>query len=163
MAGDTLSTAAVIAGGFAIQITGRNWIDPALSLVIAGLILWSSIGIVLETLKILLEGAPRGLALTEIRSSLQSVEGVRDVYDLHVWSLGSQLRALACHVRIDDIPPSESQCILLELQELARHEFHIAHTTIQFEHEGCEGCVVSVEEMAISDAGHHHGHHHHAH
>ena len=172
MAGDTLSTAAVIVGGFAIQLTGRNWIDPALSLVIAGLILWSSIGIVRETLNILLEGTPRGLAVAEIRNSLQSVEGVLDVHDLHVWSLGSQSRALACHVRIEDIPPSESQCILLKLQDKARHEFQIAHTTIQFEHEGCEareGCVVSVEEMAIGGDGHthhghgHHSHHHHAH
>lgn len=172
MAGDTLSTAAVIGGGLAIQLTGQNWIDPALSLVIAGLILWSSIGIVREALNILLEGTPRGLAVSEIRSSLQGVEGVLDVHDLHVWSLGSQSRALACHVRIDDIPPSESQCILLKLQEKARHEFHIAHTTIQFEHEGCEareGCVVSVEEMTMGGDDHahhghsHHGHHHHAH
>ena len=161
MAGDTLSTAAVIAGGFAIQLTGRNWIDPALSLVIAALILWSSLGIVRETLNILLEGTPRGLAVAEIRSRMQRVEGVLDVHDLHVWSLGSQSRALACHVRIADIPPSESNCILLALQTLARREFHIAHTTIQFEHEGCQaaskGCVVPAEEM-VADCGHHHAH-----
>lgn len=166
MAGDTLSTAAVIGGGFAIQLSGQNWIDPALSLVIAGLILWSSVGIVRETLNILLEGTPSGLVVSEIRSSLQGVEGVLDVHDLHVWSLGSQSRALACHVRIDDIPPSESQCILVKLQDKARHEFHIAHTTIQFEHEGCEardGCVVPVEEMGVGDDGHHHGHGHHHH
>lgn len=160
MAGDTLSTAAVIAGGFAIQITGQNWIDPALSLVIAALILWSSLGIVRETLNILLEGAPRGLAVAQIRSRMQCVEGVLDVHDLHVWSLGSNSRALACHVRIADIPPSESSCILLALQSLARREFHIVHTTIQFEHEGCqarEGCVVPAEEMT-ADCGHHHAH-----
>ncbi len=171
MAGDTLSTAAVIAGGFAIQFTGENWIDPALSLIIAGLILWSSLGIVRETLNILLEGTPRGLTLSTMRERMQSLDGVLNVHDLHVWSLGSQSRALSCHVTIDDIPPSESNCILLKLQEMARHEFHIAHTTIQFEHEGCEareGCVVPVEKM-ISDCAddlhehHHHGPHHHAH
>lgn len=171
MAGDTLSTAAVIAGGFAIQFTGENWIDPALSLIIAGLILWSSLGIVRETLNILLEGTPRGLTLSTMRERMQSLDGVLNVHDLHVWSLGSQSRALSCHVTIDDIPPSESNCILLKLQEMARHEFHIAHTTIQFEHEGCEareGCVVPAEEM-ISDCAddlhehHHHGPHHHAH
>ncbi len=171
MAGDTLSTAAAIAGGFAIQFTGENWIDPALSLIIAGLILWSSLGIVRETLNILLEGTPRGLTLSTMRERMQSLDGVLNVHDLHVWSLGSQSRALSCHVTIDDIPPSESNCILLKLQDMARHEFHIAHTTIQFEHEGCEareGCVVPVEEM-ISDCAddlhkhHHHGPHHHAH
>ena len=63
MAGDTLSTAAVIAGGAGILFTGQNWIDPVLSLLIAALILWSSIGIVRETLNILLEGTPRGCSL----------------------------------------------------------------------------------------------------
>uniref|UniRef100_E6PX98 Cation diffusion facilitator family transporter n=1 Tax=mine drainage metagenome TaxID=410659 RepID=E6PX98_9ZZZZ len=168
MAGDTLSTAAVIAGGAGILLTGQNWIDPVLSLVIAALILWSSLDIVRETLNILLEGTPRGLALGRMRERMESLDGVLNVHDLHVWSLGSQSRALACHVTIDDIPPSESNCILLKLQELARHEFHIHHTTIQFEHAGCEvldGCVVSMAEMASDDGHDHHGHghHHHAH
>jgi cobalt-zinc-cadmium efflux system protein len=156
MAGDTLSTAAVIAGGAAILFTGRNWIDPVLSLLIAALILWSSIAIVRETLNILLEGAPRGVSLNTIRTGMEGVEGVVNVHDLHVWSLGSHTSALACHVTIDDIPPSESACILLKLNHLLREHFQIAHTTIQFEHIGCEelqGCVVPMEEMS---GGHDH-------
>jgi cobalt-zinc-cadmium efflux system protein len=165
MAGDTLSTAAVIAGGFAIQLTGQNWIDPVLSIVIAALILWSSIDIVRETLNILLEGTPRGMNLTKIRAGMESVEGVINVHDLHVWSLGSQSHALACHIQIEDIPPSESNCILLKINALAKENFHIHHTTIQFEHVGCcdelDGCVVPVAEM-IAESGHdhHHGHSH---
>jgi cobalt-zinc-cadmium efflux system protein len=144
-------------------VTGHNWIDPVLSLIIAGLILWSSLGIVRETLNILLEGAPRGLHLEKIRSEMESIEGVLDVHDLHVWSLGSNTHALACHVTIADIPPSESNCILVKVNHVLKDHFHIAHTTVQFEHIGCgpgDGCVVSMEEMA-SDAGHGHGHHHH--
>src|ERR1017187_7422884 len=95
MAGDTLSTAAVIAGGAGILFTGQNWIDPVLSVVIATLILLSTIGIVRETLNILLEGTPRGVSLPEIRSGMEAVEGVINVHDLHVWNLGSQSRALA--------------------------------------------------------------------
>jgi cobalt-zinc-cadmium efflux system protein len=162
MAGDTLSTAAVIAGGAGILLTGRNWIDPALSLLIAALILWSSIGIVRETLNILLEGTPRDCSISEIRSGMEAVEGVMNVHDLHIWSLGSQSRALACHVTIADIPPSESACILAKLKHLLRHDFQISHTTIQFEDVGCaevEGCVVPPEEMA----GSHEQHHGHAH
>jgi cobalt-zinc-cadmium efflux system protein len=108
MAGDTLSTAAVIAGGLGILLTGQNWIDPVLSLLIAALILWSSFGIVRETLNILLEGTPSGISLDAIRTGIGAVEGVVDVHDLHVWSLGSNSRALACHITIADIPPSES-------------------------------------------------------
>jgi cobalt-zinc-cadmium efflux system protein len=164
MAGDTLSTAAVIAGGFGILLTGQNWIDPVLSLVIAALILWSSIDIVRETLNILLEGTPRGMSLGRIRAGMESVEGVINVHDLHVWSLGSQSHALACHVQIDDIPPSESNCILLKINALAKENFHIHHTTIQFEHVGCcedlEGCVVPVSEMAAESDHDHHGHSH---
>jgi cobalt-zinc-cadmium efflux system protein len=161
MAGDTLSTAAVIAGGAGIVLTGQNWIDPALSLLIAALILWSSFGIVRETLNILLEGAPRGISLADIRLGMEGVEGVVNVHDLHVWSLGSQSRALACHVTIADIPPSESACILLKLNHVLKDHFHISHTTIQFEHIGCQelqGCVVPPEEMA--DSQRHHGHTH---
>lgn len=163
MAGDTLSTAAVIAGGAGILLTRQNWIDPALSLVIAALIIWTSFGIVRETLNILLEGAPRGLSLTEIRAAMGAVEGVVNVHDLHVWSLGSNSSALACHVTISDIPPSASACILIKLNRLLKEHFHISHTTIQFEDECCEqldGCVVPMEEMAGGIMKHHHGHGH---
>jgi cobalt-zinc-cadmium efflux system protein len=167
MAGDTLSTAAVIGGGAGILLTGHNWIDPVLSLLIAALILWSSAGIVRETLNILLEGTPRDCPIHEIRKGMEAVEGVVDVHDLHIWSLGSQSRALACHVTIDDIPPSESACILAKLNHLLREHFYISHTTIQFEHIGCgelEGCVVPPEEMAGSQEPHpghaHQGHVH---
>jgi cobalt-zinc-cadmium efflux system protein len=160
MAGDTLSTAAVIAGGAGILLTGRSWIDPVLSLLIAALILWTSVGIVRETLNILLEGTPHGVSLVEIRSGMETVEGVVNVHDLHVWSLGSHSSALACHVTIADIPPSESACILLKLNHVLHDQFHISHTTIQFEHIGCEeleGCVVPIEELTSSS---HQGHVH---
>jgi cobalt-zinc-cadmium efflux system protein len=164
MAGDTLSTAAVIAGGAGILITGRNWIDPVLSLLIAALILWTSVGILRETFNILLEGTPRGISLTEIRSGMETVEGVVNVHDLHVWSLGSDSSALACHVTIADIPPSASACILVRLNQVLRERFYISHATIQFEHMGCkqlEGCVVPMEEMANGQSHeHHHGHTH---
>jgi len=164
MAGDTLSTAAVIAGGAGILWTGQSWIDPALSLLIAALILWSSLGIVRETLNILLEGTPRGVSLKEIRAGMEAVEGVIDVHDLHVWSLGSQSRALACHVTIADIPPSASACILVKINHVLRDHFHIGHSTVQFEHVGCgeqEGCVVPIEQMTQDcDDGHGHSHGH---
>jgi cobalt-zinc-cadmium efflux system protein len=163
MAGDTLSTAAVIAGGAGILLTGHNWIDPVLSLLIAGLILWTSFDIVRETLNILLEGTPRGVDLVEIRSEMEVVEGVVNVHDLHVWSLGSNSRALACHVTIPDIPPSESACILVKLNHVLHDHFNIQHSTIQFEHEGCEelhGCVVPIEDMCSPVSDSHHGHSH---
>src|ERR1700675_3742855 len=94
--GDTLSTAAVIAGGWAILITGDYWIDSALSFGIGALILWSGFGIVRETLNILLEGTPRGVQLESLETATRSIDGVNDVHDLHCWSIGSETRELSC-------------------------------------------------------------------
>src|SRR5258706_1034141 len=145
--GDTLSTAAVLLGGWAIMITGTQWIDPALSCAIGGLILWSSFGIIRETLNILLEGTPRGLDSALIAGEISLTDGVQGVHDLHVWSLGSETHALSCHVQIADIPPSESERILRDVKERLAARFHIHHTTLQFEHVDCEvahGCVIPV-------------------
>ncbi|MGA7907220.1 MAG: cation diffusion facilitator family transporter [Candidatus Sulfotelmatobacter sp.] len=156
--GDTLSTAAVIAGGWAILVTGNYWIDSALSVGIGALILWSGFGIVRETLNILLEGTPRGMKLERVESAIRAIEGVNDVHDLHVWSIGSETHALSCHIAIADIPPSVSERILRDVKECLHHDFRIDHTTIQFEHVECEvahGCVMPVGE---SEEHHHHGH-----
>jgi len=155
--GDTLSTAAVIAGGWAILITGDYWIDSALSFGIGALILWSGFGIVRETLNILLEGTPRGMKLELVETAIRSIEGVNDVHDLHVWSIGSETHALSCHISIADIPPSVSERILRDVKDRLHHSFRIDHTTIQFECVDCEvvhGCVMPVGE---SEA-HHHNH-----
>jgi cobalt-zinc-cadmium efflux system protein len=147
--GDTLSTAAVIVGGWAIILTGQYWIDSALSFGIGALILWSAFGIVRETLNILLEGTPRGMKLERIETAMRSIEGVNDVHDLHVWSIGSEMHALSCHIAIADIPPSVSERILRDVKECLLRDFKIDHTTIQFEHAECEvahGCIIPVGE-----------------
>jgi cobalt-zinc-cadmium efflux system protein len=162
MLGDTLSTAAVIVGGAAILFTHMTWIDPVLSILIAGMILWSSIGIVRETLNILLEGTPRNLQLGEVRVAMESVTGVLDVHDLHVWSLGSQSHALASHITIAEMPMSECSAILDGINCALRDRFHIHHTTIQFETTGCEtthGCSAPPVLEAVG-AHDHHGHSH---
>jgi cobalt-zinc-cadmium efflux system protein len=162
MLGDTLSTAAVIAGGVGILFTGLTWIDPILSILIAAMILWSSVGIIRETLNILLEGTPRNLQLGAVRAAMQSVKGVLNVHDLHVWSLGSSSHALASHVTIAEMPMSECSSILDGINCALRDRFHITHTTIQFETTGCEtthGCSAPPELEAVG-AHAHHGHSH---
>jgi cobalt-zinc-cadmium efflux system protein len=145
--GDTLSTAAVIAGGWMIFVTGHSWIDPALSIGIAGMVLWSSIAIVRESLNILLEGAPSSMELETIDADLRAVPGVLDVHDLHIWSIGSDTHALSSHITIADIPPSASNAILDELRQMLAGRHHIHHTTIQFESADCDlahGCIMPV-------------------
>jgi cobalt-zinc-cadmium efflux system protein len=164
--GDTLSTAAVIAGGWAILWTGQYWIDSALSFGIGALILWSSFGIVRETLNILLEGTPRGMSLEAVESTMRMIAGVSDVHDLHVWSIGSENHALSAHVKITDMPTSESDSILREINEKLGRVFGIHHTTIQLEHLICEtahGCVIPVEDERDSAQLPHSEHEHRGH
>jgi cobalt-zinc-cadmium efflux system protein len=145
--GDTLSTVAVIVGGWAIAMTGQNWIDPALSIVISVMVLWSSAGIVRESLNILLEGTPSSVELETIDAELRAVPGVLDVHDLHIWSIGSDTHALSSHITIADIPPSASHAILDELRWMLASRHHIHHTTIQFESTACDlehGCILPV-------------------
>ncbi len=137
-AADAVSTLGIVIGGFFIARTGFQQIDPALGFVIGGLILWSSVGIIRETLNILLEGAPRGIHPDVVVSSLRRIAGVEEVHDVHIWSLGSHNHAMSCHVGIANIPPSESTEILQRINSVLDDEYHISHTTIQFEHAACE-------------------------
>ncbi|MBI3933363.1 MAG: cation transporter [Acidobacteria bacterium] len=137
-AADAASTLAIVAGGFVIQQTGLFQIDALLSFLIGGLILWSSVGILRETLNILLEGLPHGISLDAVIAAITQIEGVTEVHDVHIWSLGSSTHAMSCHVTIADIPPSESNEILRRINQLLAERFHISHTTIQFEHVECD-------------------------
>jgi len=137
--GDALSNVGIIAGAWLIRETGQTMIDPIIAFLIAGLILWTSLGLIVETANILLEGLPKGMKLESVANAMLSVEGVREVHDVHIWSLGSSTRALACHVRILDMATSESEAISRRINEVLAHEFGIKHTTIQFEHTHAPG------------------------
>lgn len=137
MIGDAASSAGIIAGAIAIRYTGWLAIDPVLSLLIAVGIVWSAWGIIKDSLNILLEGLPKGLKLSDVLRDVGAVEGVIDVHDLHIWSLGTEAHALSCHVLIEDMPPSSSACILERINLILRDHFHIHHSTIQFEHTRC--------------------------
>jgi cobalt-zinc-cadmium efflux system protein len=146
MMGDALGTVAIIAGAIAIHYTGWQQIDPALSVAIGVLIVWTAWDIVNEAVNILLEGLPRGLELQSVIRAMREVPGVLEVHDLHIWSLGSSTHALSCHAVIEDVPPSASDRILQRLNAMLCDRFAIHHTTVQFEHVGCavseSGCVI---------------------
>lgn len=155
MLGDALSSVAIIIGAFAIRYTGWLAIDPVLSILIGLLMIWSAIDVTRESLNILLEGLPRGLELKSVIGAMQDVEGVIDVHDLHIWSLGSSAHALSCHALIEDMPPSESDCILKQINCVLAQRFHIHHTTVQFEH---ARCALSENPCTILADSHSHSH-----
>ena len=132
--GDALSNVGIIAGAWIIHSTGAVQIDPLVAFLIAGMIVWSAIGIVKESVNILLESLPKGMTVPEVARTILEVEGVREVHDMHIWSLNARSHALACHVRILDMPTSESELISERIRQTLAQKFGITHCTIQFEH-----------------------------
>jgi cobalt-zinc-cadmium efflux system protein len=132
--GDALSNVGIIAGAWVIRMTGRTVIDPVLGFLIAALILWSAVGIISDSVNILMESLPKGMSLERVAAAMLGVQGVKEVHDVHIWSLGSNSRALSCHVHVLDCPTSECEQIAHQIREVLAHEFEIYHTTIQFEH-----------------------------
>jgi cobalt-zinc-cadmium efflux system protein len=134
--GDALSNIAIIVGAVIIRATGAHWIDPLLGLAIGLLVLWSSIGILRESSHILLEGRPRELRVDEVARAILTIEGVQEVHDVHLWSLGGGHHALSLHARIPDMHLDECEQVLAFIKQKASREFGIDHTTVQLERAG---------------------------
>lgn len=138
VAGDALGALAVMAGGAIILTTHAAWIDPALSLLVAAIIVAGIVGIVRSAGHVLLESAPDIASIPKVRERIRSFEGVVDVHDLHVWTIGSGSHALAAHVVLPDSSISEASAILRRIDTAMRAEFDVTHVTVQFECESCD-------------------------
>ncbi len=137
MAGDALSTLGVLAAGIAMVLTGLVLLDPLASILISVIIVWSSWGILRETVDILLEGTPRGIDMDAMLHDLMQIQGVYGVHDLHAWSINSNLRTLSAHVLTGDVSISAGAEIQRDINQLLLQRYDIAHTALQLE---CEGC-----------------------
>jgi cobalt-zinc-cadmium efflux system protein len=134
--GDALSNIAIIIGAIVIGATGLRWIDPLLGLAIGLLVLWSSIGILRESAHVLLEGSPRDCTVEDVARAMLTIDGVYEVHDVHIWSLGGDHNALSLHARIPDMHLDECERILIAIQEKAAKDFNIGHSTVQLERAG---------------------------
>ncbi|MBO0792782.1 MAG: cation transporter [Ktedonobacteraceae bacterium] len=131
--GDVGVSLGVIIAGLVMLFTGWSIVDPLLSIAVAVLMAAGCWNVLRETTDILLEAVPKGISLARLVADLKGVAGVRDVHDLHVWSIASGMHALSCHVIIDNIPPSASSSILRTITDVLNHKYRINHSTIQFE------------------------------
>jgi len=138
LAGDALSTVGAVVAGVAIKVTGREILDPIVSILIAGLILWNAWVILRETVEILLEGAPRGLDVQALAKDILQTKGVLGIHDLHVWSIAADRRAISAHILIEDALLSRTGELLHCLNELLFHDYGIVHSTLQLECEACQ-------------------------
>jgi cobalt-zinc-cadmium efflux system protein len=134
--GDALSNIAIIVGAVIIHRTGANWADPVIGIAIGAMVLWTGSGILRESSHILLEGLPRNIQLEDVAGAILKVDGVQEVHDIHIWTLGTDLHALSCHARIPDMHMEDSEKILTGIHEVLARDFHITHTTVQLERAG---------------------------
>ena len=131
MAADAAVSAAVVFAGFVILWTGQRWVDPVMSLAVAVVILWGSIGLLKESVLMSLMGVPESIELEEVEAELGRLDGVATVHDLHVWPLSTTETALTAHLVAPDVASSDR---LLQAARTMLHErFQIGHCTIQIE------------------------------
>ncbi len=130
---DAVSSVGVIIGGIVILMTGWVVIDVILSALIAVMILWSSYLVIKEAALVFLEAVPKSINFDAVLDRIESVRRVRDVHDLHIWSLSSNEVAMSCHICIDDADLSAAPEIVEEIRSTVESEFHIGHCTIQAE------------------------------
>ena len=151
MAADAAVSAAVVIGGAAILLTGALWIDPAISLAVVAVILWSTWGLLREALVMVLQAVPEGIDADAVEHTLANLPGVARVHDLHIWPMSTTEAALTAHLVMPGGHPGDS--FLLDLQHRLAHDFGIDHTTVQIE-------VADGAECRMHGNGHGHGHGH---
>jgi cobalt-zinc-cadmium efflux system protein len=138
MAGDAASAFGVVIAGVLVATTNAPLADPIVSLVIAALILYSSYDVLRESATVLLEGTPAGIHMPNVVSAIKGVAGVLDVHDLHVWMVGPGVVACSCHIVVAEQSVREGQQVLRAVVNDIERHFHITHTTVQVEVEGCD-------------------------
>jgi cobalt-zinc-cadmium efflux system protein len=153
--GDLLGSVATIVAALIIKFTGWYAADPLLSAVIGLLVVYSAWSLLRESVDVLLEAAPRGMDVTQVRRAMMDVTGVRGVHDLHVWTVTSGLVALSAHVEIASLQNWSE--IMGHLATKLRDEFDIAHVTLQPELAGSpkaswDRCSLDAPAAAITCA-----------
>jgi cobalt-zinc-cadmium efflux system protein len=138
MAGDAAVSVAVVIGGFAMARTGLLWIDPALGLVIAAVIVFGAWGLLADSFDLALDAAPRGVDVSEVRAWLAGLPGVVEVHDLHIWAMSTTETALTAHV----IRPAnaDADAFLHQTCEGLAQRFNIGHATVQIETDAATAC-----------------------
>jgi len=137
MIGDAVSSFGIIVAALLIRATGNPLWDAGVSVLIGVLILWSSYGVLRESVNLLLEGTPSAIDPEAVTQSLGGIEGIYGVHHLHIWALGPSSPALSCHLMVGDVPLSSTSRILAEINAMLARDYRIAHTTIQFEYAMC--------------------------
>ncbi len=131
MAADAGVTLGVLVGGLIMKFTGAYWVDPLLSFIIVGVILYSAIGLLIDSVKLVMDAVPKKIDLQYVRSYLEQKDRVEDVHDLHIWPLSTTEVALTAHLVMPNGCHDE---YLYEIRDELNEKFGIDHSTLQVEH-----------------------------
>lgn len=135
--GDTISSVGVIVAAIIILITEWYIADPIIAVFIGVIILWGAVRIVRESADILLEAVPSHVKTSKVIETLKNISGVKDVHDIHIWTITSGMHALSAHLLIEDQTVSRSAEIVEAVNHDLSQHYNITHTTLQLE---CESC-----------------------
>ena len=137
MAYDAISSMAVVIGGIIIMLTGWNLLDVILSVLIGLMIIYSSYIVIKEAVLIFLEAVPEGIDFDQVHNAIEAIPRVRDVHDLHIWSLSSNEIALSCHVSVNQEDYPYGPDLIVQINAMLLAKFKIGHGTIQLEIDNC--------------------------
>ncbi len=143
--GDALATIGAVIAGVLIFFTKANWLDPLVSVVIGGLIIWNAWGILRETVDILLEATPRDVDMNAMVREILQVKGVLGVHDLHVWSITRGMRTMSAHILTEDVAISAGAVIQGQILQLLMNHYNITHATLQLECLDCDPALLYCE------------------
>ena len=142
---DAISSVGVILGGLAILFFNITWIDPLLTVLIGMYVLRESLLILWSALNIVMQAAPSGMSVADIRAAVQAVEGIQGVHHLHLWQVDEHDVHFEAHLELEDQPLSSAASIRQSIEEMLHDRFDIAHTTLQIE---CKGDTCATKTFA---------------
>jgi cobalt-zinc-cadmium efflux system protein len=142
---DTFSSVGVVVGGVIVTIWHITWVDPLVTVFVAGWVLKEAFSVVREAGGILMERAPIGLELARLEVDICALPHVKDLHHVHVWQVSDTETMFEGHVNVDDISVSETGPIRAQIQDLLHTRYGITHATLQFEFECCKGAGLIVD------------------
>lgn len=145
MAADAAVSAGVVVAGAIILLTSWHWVDPVVSLVICAIIVWSTWGLLKDSVRMSLDAVPPRLNIAEVRGFLERLPEVKALHDLHVWPMSTTETALTCHLVMPTGHPGDD--FLMEIARELKHRFSIAHPTIQIETSEKTACALAPDEV----------------
>ncbi len=148
-----VSLGVFVSGGF-ILLTGWTMLDPLVSLLVVGAIVRGAWPLFRESLEVLLESTPPGISASHVAATIESIPGVRNVHDLHIWAVEPRLVMLTCHVLVDGDDNALTDALLQTIRARVASEFGIKHVTVQMEVQGCHPVAVHCDLNQLTDHPH---------